>query len=101
LVLEALGFERMFSFSDLELLALLLVSAFCVIVLLRFFSVMEKGNCPSCDGKLTRKKRDAGDYFVIAATFGILPFKRYKCIQCGWEGLRWRKRKEIVKGPRP
>jgi len=99
--LEALGFERMFSFSDLELLALLLASAFSVIVLLRIFRVMEKGNCPSCGGKLTRKKRDAGDYFLIGISLGILPFKRYRCIQCGWEGLRWRQHKEIVKGPRP
>lgn len=96
-----LGFERMFSFSDLELLSLVLVSCFCIIVLLRFFKVLQKGSCPSCEGKLTRKKRNAGDYFIIFATLGILPFKRYKCIQCGWEGLRWRKHKEIVKGPRP
>jgi hypothetical protein len=101
LVLEALGFERMFSFSDLGLLALFLASAFCVIVLFRIFRVMEKGTCPSCDGKLTRKKRDSGDFLVIVLTFGILPFKRYKCLQCGWEGLRWRKRKEVNKGPRP
>ncbi len=96
-----LGFERMFNFSDLELLSLLLASGFCIIILLRFFKVMEKSSCPSCAGKLTRKKRNAGDYFIIIITLGILPFKRYKCLQCGWEGLRWRKHKEIVKGPRP
>lgn len=96
-----LGFERMFNFTDLELLSLVLASAFCIIVLLRFFKVLEKGSCPSCEGKLTRKKRNAGDYFIIIVTLGILPFKRYKCLQCGWEGLRWRKHKEIVKGPRP
>lgn len=88
-------------FSDLELLGLLLGSILLVIVFLRFLGIMEKSRCPQCDGKLTRKKRETGDYIIITATLGILPFKRYKCIQCGWEGLRWRKHKKVIKGPRP
>ena len=95
------GFERLFTFSDLELLGLLLASLFAMIISLRLFKVLEKSACPQCGNKLTRKKRVTGDYIVIILTLGVLPFKRYKCIQCGWEGLRWRKRKEIVKGPRP
>ena len=91
----------MFNFSDLELLGLLLGSIFLVIISLRLFKVMEKNDCPQCGGKLTRKKRNAGDHVVIAFTLGLLPFKRYKCIQCGWEGLRWRKHHEVNKGPRP
>lgn len=91
----------MFSFSDLELLGLLLVSALVFVILLRLFGIMEKSHCPVCQGRLTRKKRIAGDYITIVATLGVLPFKRYKCVQCGWEGLRWRKQKEIIKGPRP
>ncbi|CAN5169324.1 hypothetical protein BH09BAC1_BH09BAC1_27270 [soil metagenome] len=99
--MAGLSFERMFSFSDLELLGLLLGSIFMLIVFLRLFKVMEKNDCPRCAGRLTRKNRNTGDYLVIAASLGILPFKRYKCVQCGWEGLRWRKHKEVVKGPRP
>jgi len=98
---SGLSFERMFSFSDLELLGLLLGSLLLLVVFLRLLRIMEKNHCPKCEGKLIRKKRNAGDYIIITFTFGLLPFKRYKCLQCGWEGLRWRKHKEIVKGPRP
>lgn len=96
-----LGFERMLNFSDLEILVLLLASGILLLVFLRFFRVMEKNTCPDCESRLTRKKRNTGDYIIIIATLGILPFKRYKCLQCGWEGLRWRRKIEVNKGPRP
>ncbi len=99
--LLGLGFERMLDFRDLELLGLLLGTGLLVLLSLRLFKVMQKANCPQCDGRLTRKKRNAGDYVVTAATLGVLPFKRYKCLQCGWEGLRWRKDIKVNKGPRP
>lgn len=92
--------------DDLALLAILLGVIYIALFVMRKLQVLKKRTCPSCSGKLSRKKRNALDKLVVLLTLNILPFKRYKCIHCGWEGLRWNTRKgdaykTIKKGPAP
>lgn len=91
----------MFDLNDIELLLLLLVSVYGVVVLFRLFGIFRKEACPQCGGKLNRRPRNTGDYISKALTLSILPFRRYKCIRCGWNGIRWNLDKEVNKGPRP
>ena len=51
-------------------------------------------NCCPCDKKepLERIRRKNWDHFVNYITFQIYDFKRYKCIECAWEGRRWDKK---------
>src|SRR5688572_9635007 len=70
---------------------------FCVVLIILYFTlhlmrvlrVFKKRMCPSCSGKLSRKKRTAFDKMLVIVSLNILPFRRYKCIHCGWEGVRW------------
>ena len=48
-------------------------------------------SCPDCKNPLERIKRLNGDYLLNHLTFHIFNFKRYRCIDCFWEGLRWEK----------
>lgn len=92
---------RIFDLNDLELFVLLLISSFSLLVLFRIFGVLRKKNCPQCGGRLHRRPRQFNDHLLKALTLYILPFRRYKCKQCGWEGSRWNLDKEAHKGPRP
>lgn len=47
--------------------------------------------CPDCKNAMERIKRLKGDYLLNHLTFHIFSFKRYRCMDCGWEGLRWEK----------
>ncbi|MBC8265787.1 MAG: hypothetical protein H8E84_02365 [Flavobacteriales bacterium] len=40
---------------------------------------------------MERIKRKRRDYLLNHCTFHIFDFKRYRCMECGWEGLRWEK----------
>lgn len=93
--------SRLLDLNDLELAAVLVVSIYLLFVIMRLFGIYKKEDCPECQGRLTRKKRNSGDYMAKILTLAILPFRRYKCIHCGWEGIRWKVEKEIKKAPRP
>ena len=93
-------FSHILSLRDLKYLAIGLVIVFSIFILMRVFNILRKRSCPSCTGRLTRKQRTIGDKIVKYSTFNILPFRRYKCVHCGWEGLRWNVRKEQRKKPR-
>lgn len=93
--------SRIMQRNDVELLAVLIATVYGVIVLVRVFGIMRKTECPECGHKVTRKKREAGDYILKMLTLFIIPIRRYKCVHCGWEGLRWNVEKRIKKEPRP
>lgn len=93
--------DRLLELNDLEFAAIIVVSVYLLFVVMRIFGVYKKDCCPECQGRLTRKKRSAGDHVAKYITLGILPFRRYKCIHCNWEGIRWKVEKEIKKAPRP
>ena len=48
-------------------------------------------SCPDCLNPLERIKRLKKDYILNHFTFHIFDYKRYRCMDCGWEGLRWEK----------
>ena len=50
-----------------------------------------KNCCPDCSSSLGRIKRIQRDHLLYHITFRLFSFKRYKCANCGWEGLRWEK----------
>ena len=45
--------------------------------------------CPDCKNAMERIKRLKGDYLLNYLTFFLFNYKRYRCMDCGWEGLRW------------
>ena len=48
-------------------------------------------SCPDCANPLERIKRLQKDYILNHLTFHIFDYKRYRCMECAWEGLRWEK----------
>lgn len=49
-------------------------------------------SCPDCSYALERIKRLQKDYILNHFTFHIFDYKRYRCMECAWEGLRWEKK---------
>ena len=47
--------------------------------------------CSECKSILNRLQRKNMDHILKYLTFQIFDFKRYICINCGWDGLRWEK----------
>ncbi len=45
--------------------------------------------CPKCDNPLERIKRKKTDHLKNYFTLQIFDFKRFKCLKCSWEGIRW------------
>ena len=45
--------------------------------------------CPDCSSSLNRVKRKTKDQITNYLTFRIFDYKRYVCVECGWEGLKW------------
>gem|GEM_PF-1310049 len=85
--------------DDLVVLLILLGAFYLALFILRWLRFLKKRTCPSCSGKLSRKKRKPFDKLLVLLILNILPLKRYKCVHCGWEGLRWSKRKPGSSGP--
>lgn len=48
--------------------------------------------CPNCKEPLERVRRRNVDKLVNFLTFQMFGFKRYKCENCDWNGLRWEKK---------
>ena len=73
-----------------------LISYILLLVLLKtmnFWKKKECSNCnnccPDCEEPLERIRRKRMDYLVNYLTFQIFDFKRYKCVNCAWEGKKW------------
>ena len=73
-----------------------LITYILLLVLLKtmnFWKKKECGNCnnccPDCEEALERIKRKRMDYILNYLTCQIFDFKRYKCVNCAWEGRKW------------
>lgn len=75
--------------SDFVILILIIGAIYIGIFFIRITGLFKKRNCPSCSGKLNRKQRTPLDKLLAIVTLKILPLRRYRCVRCGWEGLRW------------
>ena len=80
------------------LIFLVLIAYVVFLFLMKFTGVWEKetsetclNSCPDCKCAMERIKRLGGDYFLNHLTFHIFTYKRYRCMDCGWVGLRWEK----------
>ena len=80
------------------LILLVLILYVSVLFLVKLFSIGEKETCdscrnccPDCKHAMERIKRMQGDYFLNHLTFHMFNLKRYRCMDCGWEGLKWEK----------
>ena len=77
---------------------LLVISYFILLITLRKVNVGRKlkcsrcdNCCPDCKEALERVKRLKKDFLVNYLTFQMFDFKRYKCMNCGWGGIKWAK----------
>ena len=80
------------------LIFLVLITYVVLLFVMKFMGVGEKETsetclncCPDCKCAMERIKRLRGDYLLNHLTFHIFNYKRYRCMDCGWEGLRWEK----------
>ena len=78
------------------LLLIVLTIYFTALCVLKKIGLMQKvvsehysNCCPKCNEALERIRRYNSDRIINLLTFQIFDFKRYKCNQCNWEGLRW------------
>ena len=84
---------------DSFLLILVLLIAFVILLfVMKFLGVGEKEKCktcmnccPDCKNAMERIRRFKRDYLLNYFTFYIFNYKRYRCRDCKWEGLRWEK----------
>lgn len=67
-----------------------------ILIVLRSLNVWKKTECndctnccPDCSKPLERTRRLKKDYLINYATFKLFDFKRYRCMDCAWEGRRW------------
>ena len=81
-----------------------LITYLLLIILFRRFGVWHKETCeycsnccPDCRNALERVKRKKIDYIKNYLSFQVFDFKRYRCVNCAWEGLRWERSFSIKK----
>ena len=79
-------------------ITLMVISYFILLVTLKKLNIGRKltcnrceNCCPDCKEALERIKRLTKDYIFNYLTFLIFDLKRYKCMNCAWEGLKWEK----------
>ena len=77
-------------------IALGLVSYILLLFILKKMNIWNKKQCdncnnccPNCQEPLERIKRVKIDRIINYITFQIFDFKKYKCLNCAWEGRRW------------
>lgn len=86
--------------NDLHIFLGLIALFYIVVIVMRLSGAMRKRRCPQCSHKLQRRNKAIGDYFIKGLMLNILPFNRYICTHCSWEGLRWntkKRREERIK----
>ena len=78
---------------------IIIVSYIVLLFILRYLEIGAKKKsstwsncCPDCSLLLNRVQRLYKDKIVYNITFRIFEYKRYRCNDCGWEGLRWDKK---------
>ena len=77
-------------------IALGFISYILLLFIFKKFNIWKKKKCnncnnccPDCQKPLERIKRGNVDRLINYLTFKIFDFKRYKCLNCAWEGRRW------------
>lgn len=77
-----------------------LLTFYALLLFMRWSGILYKTKyCPRCGNKeLNRIPKAFLDKLVLVITLGILPFIRYECISCLWQGTRWEKPKSQSKG---
>ena len=77
-------------------IALGLVSYILLLFILKKMNIWNKKQCdncnnccPSCQEALERIRRKKIDRIINYITFQIFDFKKYRCLNCAWEGRRW------------
>ena len=82
--------------DDFLLIAIGLICYIFCLILLKKINVWKKKQCnncsnccPDCQDPLERIRRKRIDYIVNYITFQMFDFKRYKCMNCSWEGRKW------------
>ena len=79
-------------------ITLIFISYFLLLIILKKLNIGKKltcsrcdNCCPDCKEALERIKRIKKDFLVNYLTFQMFDFKRYKCMNCAWEGIKWEK----------
>jgi transposase-like protein len=90
-------FVRNFPTTEVIVFLGLMIVFYLIVIVMRFYGVMKKGNCPRCYGELFRTSKTLSDRILVALTLGILPLRRYKCRVCQHEVLRWNTEKSELK----
>ena len=82
--------------DEFLVISLVLFSYIIILLLLRKMNVWRKKEfnncnncCPDCQEPLERIKRGKMDYLINYLTFQMFDFKKYQCVNCGWNGRRW------------
>ena len=77
-------------------IALGIVSYIMLLFILKKINIWRKKQCdncnnccPSCQEPLERIRRKKIDRIINYITFQIFDFKKYRCLNCAWEGRRW------------
>ena len=80
------------------LIFLSIIGYIAILLVMKFLGFGKKqkhescmNSCPDCLNPLERIKRLKKDFILNHFTFHIFDYKRYRCRDCGWEGLRWEK----------
>ena len=94
LMFDFLIFNDILPENEIAALGAILGAVYGALFVMRIFRVLKKRTCPACSGKLSRKQRTVFDKIATLFTLNILPFRRYKCIHCGSDGLRWNNSKQ-------
>jgi predicted amidophosphoribosyltransferase len=77
-------------------IAIGLVSYILLLFILKKMNIWNKKQCdncnnccPGCQEPLERIKRRKIDILINYMTLQIFNFKKYRCLNCAWEGRRW------------
>ena len=77
------------------LIFLVLIAYVILLFVMKFTGFWEKetcetclNSCPDCQTPMERIRRNNGNYILNNLTFHIFNYKKYRYIECGWEGLR-------------
>ena len=88
-----MDFDNLDDFLKVCILILIYTFSLFIAKFIGFWKKISKNGCvnccPKCSEPLERIRRKKTDYILNYLTFQIFDFKRYKCLNCSWNGVRW------------